>query len=364
MSRRSVRCVLVLILLFTPRSIVAQVETARIEGTVRDTTGAVLPGVQITLTHLQTNRSVTTFSNDTGRYVSVALPVGDYRVSAELSGFKAAVRSGIRLEVQQSAVIEFVLEVGAATDQVEVVGGAPLLNTSEAAQGQVIDNKRIVDLPLNGRDYVQLALLSAGTVQPVGGRYGGFSASGQRTTQNNYTIDGIDNNSLQAAGEAERGEAVKPSIDAIQEFRVVTNLYSAEFGRAAGGVLNLTTRSGGNAFHGTVFEFLRNDALDAKNFFDPPDSPKPPFKRNQFGFSLGGPIVKGKTFFFTDYEGTRIRESLTQVVTLPTPHMKEGDFSGLGQPIFDPLTFDPETGARRPFPGNIIPADRIDPIAR
>ncbi len=341
----------------------AQVETAKIVGTVKDSTDALVPGVQITLIHVQTNRRFSTITNDQGRYVSVPLPVGEYRVEAELPGFKKAARSGITLQVQDTAVVDFTLEVGEVTELVEVKADAPLLNSSEPSQGQVIDNRRMVDMPLNGRDYIQLALLSVGAVEPIGGRAGGFSSGGQRTTQNNYLLDGVDNNSVELATAGRRAEMVKPSIDAIQEFKVQTNSYSAEFGHGTGAVINVTTKSGSNEFHGTVFEFLRNEVLDARNFFDTPGSRKPPFKRNQFGFSLGGPIIKNKTFFFGDYEGTRIRESRTVLSAIPTLKMRNGDFSEIGT-IFDPASYDPKTKARQPFSNNLIPANRIDPIAR
>lgn len=287
----------ILMVLWAGSLLQAQVETARIVGTVKDTTGAVVPGVEITMTHLGTNRQIVSITNDQGRYASVPLAIGDYRVEASLPGFKRAVRTGIRLQVQDTVVVDFTLEIGEVTEQVEVLGAAPLLNTAEASQGQVIDERRVKDLPLNGRDYIQLALLSAGAIQPVGGRAGGFSAMGQRTTQNNYLLDGIDNNSVELATAGRQAEMVKPSIDAIQEFKVQTNVYSAEFGRAMGGVVNVTTKSGTNEFHGTVFEFLRNENLDAKNFFDPPNQPKPPFKRNQFGFSFGDPLSRTRLSF-------------------------------------------------------------------
>ncbi len=362
MTRQSWIAVVFLSLAATATA-VAQVETARLTGTVKDSTGAVLPGVELSITHLETNRQVVALTNEQGRYVSVPLPVGSYQVTAELPGFKRISRSGIRLQIQETAVIDFTLEIGEITEVVQVTADAPLLNTTDPTQSQVIDNKKIVDMPLNGRDYLQLALLSAGAIQPVGGRFGGFSAGGQRTTQNNYLLDGVDNNNVQIAAQGRRAEAVKPSIDAIQEFKVVTNSFSAEYGRAAGGVVNVVLKSGSNELHGTVFGFLRNEVLDAKNFFDDPDADKPPFKRSQFGFSLGGPIIRDKTFFFGDYEGTRIRESRTVNNTIPTRKMRRGDFSEVSETIFDPATYDPETGTRQAFPNNIIPENRLDPIA-
>lgn len=359
------RASLICLYMLATSSLFAQVETARITGTVTDATGAVVPGARVAIVQLQTNRKVMAVTDGEGRYVSVPVPVGRYQLEVEASGFKRAVRSGITLQVQQTAVVDFRLEVGQVSEKVEVMAEAPLLNTTEATQGQVIENKRIVDLPLNGRDYVQLALLSSGTAQPLAGAgFAGFSAGGQRGSQNNFLLDGVDNNSMQEAANSRRAEPVKPSVDAIQEFKVATNSFSAEYGRAAGGVVNVVLKSGTNEFHGTAFGFLRNQVFDAKNFFARPDQPKPAFKRSQFGGALGGPIVRDKTFFFGDYEGTRVRESRTVVNTIPTLAMRSGDFSGLGITIFDPMTFDPITRTRQPFPNNRIPDARIDPVAR
>ena len=349
---------------FTASLSFGQVETARITGTVRDNTGAVLPNTEIMITHLTTNRQFVIHTDGTGNYLSVALPLGGYRVEAERPGFKHAARTGLTLQVQQTAVVDFNLEVGDVTERLVVTAEAPLLSTTEATQGQVIENKRIVDMPLNGRDYIQLALLSSGTAQPLGGRFGGFTAGGQRTTQNNYLLDGIDNNNYQNASQSGQAEAMKPSVDAVQEFKILTNSFSAEYGRAAGAVVNVVLKSGTNEFHGAAFGFLRNQALDARNFFDRPGQPKPPFKRSQFGGALGGPIIRNRTFFFGDYEGTRIRESRTVTNTIPTPAMRAGDFSALSTTIYDPLTFDPGTRNRTAFPNNRIPDQRIDPVAK
>jgi len=342
----------------------AQVETARITGTVTDASGAVIPGVQITMVHVQTNRKVAATTNEAGQYVSIPLSLGDYRGEAEAPGFKRAVRTGITLQVQQTAVVDFKMQVGDVSERIEVVATAPLLNTTEATQGQVIENKRIVDLPLNGRDYIQLALLSVGTAQPLGGRFGGFTAGGQRTTQNNYLLDGVDNNNYQNASQSSRAEVLKPSVDAVQEFKVLTNSFSAEYGRSAGAVVNVVLKSGTNKFHGTAFGFVRNEVFDAKNFFARADQPKPPFKRSQFGGALGGPIIKNRTFFFGDYEGTRIRESRTVSDTVPTAAMRIGDFSALSTTIYDPLIYNAVTNTRQAFLGNRIPDQRIDPVAR
>jgi hypothetical protein len=343
----------------------AQVETARIIGHIKDQSGAVIPGATLTITNTGTNIKFVTRAQADGSYESIPLQVGSYRLEAEQTGFKRAVLEGIVLQIQQTALVDIVMELGQVTQEVQVTGAASLLTVNEATQGQVIDNRKIVDLPLNGRDYVQLGLLSSGTDLPAqGARTGGFSASGMRSTQNNYLLDGVDNNDAQIAYQARQGEAVKPNVDSIQEFKVMTNSFSAQYGRATGAIINVTMKSGTNQFHGTAFEFLRNEKLDARNFFDIPGQQDPPFKRNQYGFSVGGPILRNKMFFFGDWEGSRIRESRTANITLPTPAMTSGDFSQLlpGTIIYDPATYNAATGTRQPFAGNVIPKARFDAI--
>ncbi len=342
-------------------------QTAQVGGRVTDASGAAVPGVQVTIrsTANGTERQVRT--NDTGLYTIPLLQPGGYDVMVRQQGFKPISQSGITLEVDQRAELNFRLEVGAVTEQVEVRASVSRLNTVEASQGQVIDNQRIVEMPLNGRNYIDLALMSGGAVQSApGSRIGGFSAGGQRVSQNNYVMDGIDNNSVELAAAGRRAEMVQPSIDAIAEFKVQTNGYSAEFGRGMGGVVNLTIKSGTNAFHGAAFEFVRNEVFDARNFFTPANTKKPTFKRNQYGLAFGGPVVlpklyygKNKTFFFGDFESTRIRETSTIANTLPTPRMRNGDFGELpaARVIRDPST-------TQPFPDRLIPASRLDPVAR
>ncbi len=357
--RRSVFFAVVLSLCVSIAS--AQIETARITGTVSDSSGAVIPGAEITFSHLATGQESIMQAAADGRFVSVPLRIGEYRLSVSSPGFKRFEQSGIVLQVQETAEINILLEVGAVTETIDVTSDAPLLETAQATQGQVIDNQRIVDMPLNGRDYIELALLSAGAQRPIGGRFGGFSSGGQRTTQNNYTLDGLDNNGLQIAAQGRRAEVVKPSIDAVQEFKISTNAYSDESGRALGGTVNVTIKSGTNDFHDTAFWFVRNEKLDARNFFD--GANKPPFKRNQYGASAGGPIIKNKTFIFGDFEGTLIRESRTFNETIPTQAQLSGDFSGVSQQIYDPDSLDDATGLRAPFSGNIIPSSQLDPVA-
>lgn len=296
--RRNPIWISIMILCLAGLPALAQVETARIAGTVSDPTGAVVPAVEVTVTHVQTNRQFTTQTDAEGRYGAPNLPIGDYQVVVVAPGFKRTVRSGINLEVREVAVVDITIEIGQVTESIEVISDAPLLSTTEASQGEVISNKQIVDFPLNGRNYLTLALLSTGAMMTDTGRRASFSSSGMRPSQNNVMLDGIDNNNLQSATHARRSDATAISIDAVQEFKVETNNFTAEYGKSAGGVVNVVMKSGSNEIHGTLFGFLRNEVFDAKNFFDDPDSPRAPFKRSQFGFSAGGPIIKNKTFIF------------------------------------------------------------------
>ncbi|MFB3902135.1 MAG: carboxypeptidase regulatory-like domain-containing protein [Acidobacteriota bacterium] len=343
----------------------AQTETGTIMGIVRDPSDAVVGGCVVTVINVDKGTRRESIADEQGHYRVPLLTPGNYRVVVQQEGFRTVNRSGIILHVDQTVVVDVALELGSLTSEVSVTEDAPLVTTNEPTQAQVIDNQKIVDLPLNGRDYIQLALISAGTNQPPpGGRTGGFAGSGMRPTQNNYLLDGLDNNNNQNTLQAFQAEVVKPSVDAIREFKVMTNSFSAEYGRASGAIISAALKSGSNRLHGTAYEFLRNEKLDAKNFFDLPSQPKPPFKRNQFGFSLGGPILKDKTFFFGDYEGSRIRESRTVNNTIPTPKMVQGDFSELLPQtiIYDPFTYDPVSKTRKPFTNNIIPASMLDPI--
>ena len=362
-----------LLLLLCAGSALAQSETARITGTVSDSTGAVVPDVEVVIIAVETNRRHAFVTDGAGRYSSGPLQVGAYRVEAELVGFKRIVREAITLEVQEAAVIDLSLELGETTESVTVTAAEALVNTSEASQGQVIEERRVKELPLNGRDYLQLALLSEGVVEPPGqgrsasgangggaSRAGGYSAGAQRSTDNNYLLDGFDNNTDDTSFDNNQAETIKPSVDAVREFKVQANAYSAEFGRASGGVVNLTLKSGTNDLHGTAFWFLRDAALDARNFFDRAEVP--PFERDNYGFTIGGPGVRNKLFFFYANEWLDRRESRTINHTIPTLAMRRGDFTELGATIFDPATFDPGSRTRQPFKDNIIPESRFDGV--
>jgi len=344
----------------------AQTSTATLTGTVRDSTGAILPAVTVTATNSEKNASQTLVSNDAGSYVFPALLPGIYSVSAELPGFKKFVREGITLQVNQTARIDIELTIGGVSETVQVTEAAPMVETETSSRGSVIDQKKIVELPLNGRDYNQLALLSPG-VLPSTPRLasvnfkGAINVNGNRTFNNVFLLDGVDNISYASSFRGENVQVIQPSVEALQEFKIQTNAYSAEFGRSSGAVVNATIKSGSNTVRGSVYEFLRNDVLDANNFFSNAfGAPKPVRKRNQFGGAVGGPIVENKVFWFADYEGLREREGVPRTRAVPSASEKAG--------LFSTAVFDPFAPGRPEFPKNsagqwVIPADRWDPVA-
>ncbi len=357
--------------------VAAQSTTGAIVGTVTDPSGRIIAGATVTATNVDTNIATKATTDGSGNYVVTNLAIGRYSVAIEAAGFKRSVQSGITLNVQDRIRIDEALQVGQVVETVEVQSAAPLLQTDTSYLGQVVESQKIVDLPLNGRYFTRLAVLTAGTAPtPSGARdekTGGFSANGVRPYQNNYMLDGIDNNSLSQDLVSQSSFVVGPSPDAIAEFKVQTNSMSAEFGRSGGAVLNVNIKSGTNQLHGTLFEFLRNSALDAKNYFDSGANPIPPFKLNQFGGSIGGPIVipkiydgKNKTFFFGDYQGTRIRVGQTFLANVPALAWRTGDFSGFQQ-IFDPqstVIASDGSATRQPFANNQISPTRFDPVAK
>ena len=319
-------------------SLLAQTTTATISGRAVDQSGAVMPGVSVTLSHLETGETRTTLTDDAGRYRVPQLALGEYEVRAELSGFKTVVRSGITLTVRREAVVELVLEVGSVIETVEVTGEAPLVNTRNAVLSGLVDDRAIAELPLNGRSFDNLITLSAGTFfhqnreRLIGAGPGNyFSVSGLQPAMNRFTLDGTEYSGVSAVSTTPGGVSGQTlGLDAIREFEVLKNSYSAEFGKRGGAQINIITKSGANRFHGSAFEFLRNDNLDARNFFDrDPNNPlersdPPEFKRNSFGGTLGGPIVTNKTFFFGAYEGFREREGLTLIGIVPDENARMG----------------------------------------
>jgi hypothetical protein len=304
--------------------VTAQVDTGTILGTVRDPSGAVVPGAKITVLNEGTSFTQVTTTSGSGNYVVTPLRIGTYSVEVEQPGFKKQRRSGQELNIQQQLVVDFNLEPGEVSTTVDVTGEAPILQTENGSVGQVVGSQSVNDLPLNGRNYTFLARLTAGVNpgQPEGrglNANGWFEANGTRADQNNYMLDGIDNNSNSVDFLSGAAYVLRPPIDALAEFKLQTNSFSAEFGRAGGAVLNASLKSGTNGFHGSLWEFLRNDALDAADFFqNSTGSEKGEFRQNQFGGTVGGPIRKNKTFFFADYEGTRIRQAVPQTATVPT----------------------------------------------
>jgi hypothetical protein len=347
---------------------VVSAQTARVNGVVTDSSQAIVSGAAITVTNLETGLRRDAQTNDTGNYDFPLLPVGRYRVQANMSGFSSQTVDEVKLDVDQVVRLDFTLKPGALTESVEVTAAAALLDSDSATVGQVISNKSITEMPLNGRNFLSLATLTAGTSPSVGGRTqseGGFVAGGAHAYQMNVQVDGLDNNTNYSGGPVGyEAEAVKPSIDAVGEFKVITNNLSAEYGGRMGGTVLVNIKSGTNQFHGTAYEFLRNDALDGTNFFaNRSGAAKPEYRQNQFGGTLGGPIRKNKTFIFGSFDGTRIRSGTSSISTVPTAAELTGDFSKIRR-IFDPATTQGTGGAmtRQPFAGDLIPKSRWDPL--
>jgi len=352
-----------------------QISTGTISGSVEDPSGAFVPNAQVSVKQLSTGETRTTVTNTNGEFNVPFLQPGQYTVTATAGGFKSKTLNDMTLQVDQKMNLRITLDVGSSTETVEVTGAAPLVDSASSSLGQVIANKQILDLPLNGRNAFALGLLSGNTTPMFGmGSNLPFIAGGGRFSANEVTLDGVDNNTVSNAGSIGRnGIAFVPSVDAVQEFKVKTSTFSAEFGHAAGAVVNATIKSGTNQFHGTLFEFLRNNVLDANNFFtNAAGQPRAPFHQNQFGFALGGPVwipkvYKGhnRTFFFADYQGTRQSTSAGNSITdVPPPALRSGNFSSVSTLIYDPATrrIGP-TGSviATPFAGNTIPTNRLNP---
>jgi hypothetical protein len=387
---RIVHCFALLFLISS--SVLAQTETGRLQGTITDTAGAILPGATITVTNLGTSREVTAQADDNGAYTIPALAPGRYRINVSQPNFKTT-QQEITLNVQQTAVLDFKLEVGGVSEVVQVTSDAPLVESATSAIGNVVRGRQIVELPLNGRNVLELARLTPGVTQGVpsgfatgasgnaetlrGGNTGGaaLSVNGQRTQANNFLLDGVDNNESLV-----NTIQIFPQAEATQEFRVQTSVAPAEFGRGGGAIVNTVTRSGRNDFFGSAFIFIRNNVLDARPTFDPV---RTPFRRGQFGASFGGPLTlprfgeggrstysgKNRLFFFTDYQGLRQFLPLgRELATVPTLAFRNGDFSALLNPavsgLANPIQLrDPLTGL--PVPGNrldLLPGNRINPV--
>ena len=377
----------------------AQVDTGTLLGTIKDQSGGVLPGATVTVTHEGQGFSLSTVTREDGTFIITPIRTGSYTVRVEFPGFRKTERRGIGVSIQQSAVVDLTLETGNLTEDVVVTATAPLLETGTGTVGQTLGSETIENLPINGRDYTILARLSTGVVPPQPGARAPlmFSANGVRPAQNNYLLDGIDNNTSNVDFLSGVAYIVKPPVDAVDQIKILTSSFSAEYGRAGGAVLNTTLKSGSNAFHGSMWEFGRNDALNATDFFaNKAGLKKGKYVSNQFGMTAGGPIVTGKTFFFADYEGSLISQARTWVTTVPTAAERSSGFTDfsdlialqsgnvgtdiLGRTyqrgtVFDPATtrqlavgqIDPVTGlaatragfVRDAFAGNRIPSGRL-----
>jgi hypothetical protein len=341
--------------LLTPVSAYAQFDTATVLGAVRDSSGAVVPGATVTLKNTATGITANAVTDADGSYQFLNVRIGSYSVRAELQGFSAAEAKDVAVTVNAHQRVDLTMAVGSIGETVEVQGAAKLLETDSSDRGQIIAKEQIVNLPLNGRNYADLALLSPGVRRSAisDTRDASFNVNGLRSAVNSFMLDGVDNNSYGTSNQGFSNQLVQVSPDAVEQFKVQTNNFSAEYGRTGGAVINASMRSGTNAFHGTGWEFNRNTKLNAEGFFHP-SAGKPKFDRNQFGFVFGGPVVHNRTFFFTDYEGFRQTTKTATFVSIPTDAMRAGN---LGKPIFNPLTG--ET-----YANGVIPSSAITPFAK
>jgi hypothetical protein len=343
----------------------AQVDTGSISGTVKDPGGAVIANAAVTVANPGSGSSVTTHTNQTGLYTAVDLKPGLYSVSVSVPGFQSITKTGIDVRLQDRLAINFDLQLGQTSTSIQVQATAPPLETETSSLGQVIEDKAIESLPLNGRNYIQLAILGAGTSPSQrSNERNSFVANGQREIQNSYVLDGIDNKNKIVGFDSSDAESIEPVLDAIQEFKVQTGTFSAEFGQSAGGVVNASIRSGTEHIHGTLFEYLRNSWLDASPFFQPALTAKPQFIQNQYGATIGGPIIKNRTFLFFAWQSARTDDASPQLGVVPTPSELQGNFT---TPIYNPASTAPNPNGsgyvRTLFPGNrILPSDS-DPVA-
>ncbi len=321
---------IICILLILPSSASAQFDSATVLGTVKDSTGAVVADVNVTLKNIETGITVSAQTDESGDFQFTNIKIGNYRVSAEKQGFSIAVAERVNLTINARQRVDLTLQAGALTENVVVTAGVALLEADSSDRGQVVQREQIVNLPLNGRSYANLALLTPGVRESsqngitTSGREAAFNVNGLRNTVNNFLLDGVDNNAYGTSNQSFSAQVVQVSPDAVQEFKVQTNTYSAEFGRSGGAVINASYRTGTNQFHGNLWEYHRNTVLNAVGFFKPAGGVKPPLIRNQFGFAFGGPIIKDSTFFFLDYEGFRQVSKNLVFSTLPTLSQRNG----------------------------------------
>lgn len=343
----------------------AQTNTGEIGGVVKDASGAVVPGASVVARHTASGTVVERHTDNQGRFFLPALRTGEWEITATLAGFAPHIQKGVVLEIGRTLTLELTLRVGGLAEEVVITAGAPLLQVATAEISDVISNREVVQIPLNGRNFLALAQLSDAVVLPPGGTRGEAlqqagplpNVGGQRSGHNIYLLDGA-----KITDELFNNLVINPSVDSIEEFKIQKAMYAAEFGGKASALINVATKAGGNAFHGSVFEFARHDRFDSPNYFDPKDQPMPPLRQNQFGGALGGPIVRDRSFFFLSYEGLGMRRSSTRTFSVPSDAARGGDLSEFA-PVCDPSTINPATGACAAFANNRIPSTRIDPIA-
>lgn len=361
--RKVVQVVCILALLSA--SVFGQVDMGYITGRVVDATAAAVPDASITVVEQQTSDRTVTKSTLTGNYTAGPLKIGTYQVTVGKDGFKRTIARGIVVHAQARIGLDFTLELGQLTETITVSAETPLLQTQDASLGQAIESREIRQLPLSGRNFQQLALLAAGVLPAIGHRdwAGGFNSHGQRATENVFIVDGIDNKSAIMGMQDRKSQVMLPSLDAVQEYKVETGNYSAEYGSNSGAVMNISVRSGTNAVHGSVYEYLRNDVFDARDTFSYVDrdgdgkADPEVLRQNQFGVTLGGPILRNRSFFFGSWEGQRIRHSQSFLSIVPTLEERQGIFNAA---VVGTIK-DPTTGT--PFPGNRIPQSRWDRLA-
>src|SRR6185295_11965464 len=381
-------------------SVAAQVDTGTLSGTIKDESGGVLPGATVTITHEGQGLTLTSVTRQDGTYIFTPIRTGAYSVEVDFPGFRKGIRKGLTVGIQENVRVDFTLQTGVVSEEIVVTAQSPLLQTGSGTVGETLKSETIENLPVNGRDYTVLARLTTGVVPPQQGARAElmFAANGVRPAQNNYLLDGIDNNTSNVDFLSGVAYVVKPPIDAVDEIKILTSSFSAEYGRAGGAVLNTTLKSGTNKLRGSVWEFNRNDALNSNDFFaQRAGIGKAKYLSNQFGVTGGGPVISSKTFWFADYEGSLIKQARTWVRSVPTELERNSGFTNfadlislqsgtvgadiLGRTyprgtIFDPATtrqlqagqVDPVTGivatragfVRDAFAGNTLPAGRIN----
>ena len=337
----------------------SQVDSGTIVGTVTDVSGSVMADASVRVVNADDGATVTLKTNRDGLYTASSLRAGRYKVFAESQGFQTLERDGVDLRVQDRLAINFSLGISASETRVDVTSEAPPLETETSSLGHVVEQETIQGLPLNGRNAIQLATLAPGTLPSQRTQERNtFISNGQRSIQNSYLLDGVDNKNKIVGFDNSTAQSIEPIVDAIEEFKVQTSTFSAEFGQSAGAVVNTTIRSGSNRFHGRVFEFLRNSAVDATPYFQSTGIAKPVFQQNQYGTTLGGPVWKNHTYFFFAWQSSRIADSAPHLATVPTLAQRSGQFS---TPIFDPATTTAVGGVytRSPFSENLIAASRL-----